>query len=521
MRSYARLYAVAFCSSVSVAAFADIMHFQLAIAAARAKARGVINGLEAIRVGSGAPSAATASTSATPSPATSVTPCSTSHSLGSADRIGLWQVPDLFDDGLDAVSDPVKQHRQQVEASVQECFSNELATSTLKTYDSALQEVHEAAEFLQRDLLPMTDEAQFLLCFGHIKTKHAQLKWSKIRTVRAALLHWHHRRHTKCILDNWSPTMAGFWNGLSKSCGHDSVGKQPIPFPDVVQYLHQSAADDAATTIRNAAMVATAFFGVRRGAEVVSFQWRDVQREDSLGLHLKVRCQKNDRVGLGQICLIPEVAGSPTWAPAVAMRRWLGIRGQFVDATDPLKPLFVTTVGKNRGGPVSTDTLRKHVTSAFGNSTATHSLRKGGATYYARQGTPSDATRQQGGWRTTETMTTIYTTLSAQEVGEAIHRTVACSAIALDLRHRIKSLGGSPAELLGTPIHKVIETMELAEKHIYVLDAEGLQTSKVMAFIRFLTKHPTETVRHKAATLLTTIQSSWMALQSAKRQRVA
>ena len=349
------------------------MRFQLAIASARAKARGVINGLEALRAGSGA-SALPVPASSTPTPTAPSSSSTTSpqhHAL--AKRIGEWHVPGLFDDDMETVPDTVKQHRQDVQASVQECFGNELADSTLKTYDSVLQEVVEASEYLQRDLLPMTEEAQFFLCFGHLKNKRTQLKWSKVRSVRSALLHWHHRRHTKCVLDAWSPTMAGFWDGLSKSCGHESVGKQPIPFSDVVQYLLKQATDDSVTSIRNAAMVATAFFGVRRGAEVVGFQLRDVQGDDHLGLHLKVRCQKNDRVGLGQICFIPAVAESPSWAPVAALRRWLGIRGQFVDSTDLDKSLFVTTIGRNRGGPVSTDTLRKHVTSAFGNSTATHS----------------------------------------------------------------------------------------------------------------------------------------------------
>ena len=118
-------------------------------------------------------------------------------------------------------------------------------------------------------------------------------------------------------------------------------------------------------------------------------------------------------------------------------------------------------------------------------------------------------------------MSTIYTTLTAQEVGEAIHRTVAASAIALDMRQRIKDLGRSPEEVVATPLTTLFNILEMAERHIYVLDAEGLQVSKIMAFVRLVTRHPSEAVRHKAACLLTTIQSSWMALQSAKRQRGA
>ena len=118
-------------------------------------------------------------------------------------------------------------------------------------------------------------------------------------------------------------------------------------------------------------------------------------------------------------------------------------------------------------------------------------------------------------------MATIYTTLSAQEVGAALHRTVATSAIVLDLRQLIKCFGKSPEEVLAQPLQSLLNVMEFAERHLYTLDAEGLQVSKIVAFVRFLTRHPAESVRHKAATMLTTIQSTWMAVQSAKRQRVA
>ena len=45
--------------------------------------------------------------------------------------------------------------------------------------------------------------------------------------------------------------------------------------------------------------------------------------------------------------------------------------------------LFVNVTGCNKGGQMSCDNLRKIITSTFGNSTATRSLRKGGALYYA------------------------------------------------------------------------------------------------------------------------------------------
>ena len=151
-------------------------------------------------------------------------------------------------------------------------------------------------------------------------------------------------------------------------------------------------------------MVAVAFFGVRRGAEVINFKMNNIVDTTGTGIQLKVTCQKNDQNGLGQMCLIPRVKAMEAWSPDLVLQRWLDARQVLVRSASPDDFVFITTTGTNKGGQVSTDSLRKHVVAAFGHSVATHSLRKGGATCYDRQGAMEEATKQQGGWRTTELM---------------------------------------------------------------------------------------------------------------------
>ena len=90
---------------------------------------------------------------------------------------------------------------------------------------------------------------------------------------------------------------------------------------------------------------------------------------------------------------------------------------------------------------------------AFGASLATHSLRKGGAVYYARAGVVEDATRQQGGWRTTTVMKEIYTTFNRKEVQRELMRVVKTTSAACNVRAHFKQLGRSADEVLNKPAH--------------------------------------------------------------------
>ena len=129
---------------------------------------------------------------------------------------------------------------------------------------------------------------------------------------------------------------------------------------------------------------------------MVAFSIEDVLEAYISGIQLRVRCQKNDPSGIGQVCVIPAIQAMGSSSPPTLCLEWLRARH---DMNPPSKFLFVTTTGQKKGHRVSVDSLRKHVTAVFGEGKAAHSLRKGGAQYYYRRGVDSDVTRQQGGWR--------------------------------------------------------------------------------------------------------------------------
>ena len=175
------------------------MHLQLAIAQVRAQAPRVLSGLSKIHGGGEVSAATPVVDSAAEAPRLAKPVLSTSPS--SSTSLGPWAVPTLFDDD-DGLDDAILDTRAKVQQAVQAFLDDELAASTIKTYDSVLREVAEAEAHLQMDILPMVDEQQFLALFGHFLHEHqGVVKWSRFRTLKAALVHWHRRRYTKTILD--------------------------------------------------------------------------------------------------------------------------------------------------------------------------------------------------------------------------------------------------------------------------------------------------------------------------------
>ena len=123
------------------------------------------------------------------------------------------------------------------------------------------------------------------------------------------------------------------------------------------------------------------------------------------------------------ICLIPNIPILQDCSPAHLLHSWLQSRVHFARSSNGSQPFFCTVSGspKTIGNKVSADSFRKSLSSIFQGNTSTHSLRKGGAKFYASSA-PEQATMAQGGWRTSDTMRSVYTTLSRSEVHEAIKK---------------------------------------------------------------------------------------------------
>ena len=77
-------------------------------------------------------------------------------------------------------------------------------------------------------------------------------------------------------------------------------------------------------------MVVVGFFGIRRGAEIVAFTTKGVTTGTERGMRLIVRCHKNDPLGLGHVCLIPNIAALAKCSPLTIFKRWLVLRADLV-----------------------------------------------------------------------------------------------------------------------------------------------------------------------------------------------
>ena len=270
-------------------------------------------------------SAPTSTISATSTTRTSSTSTSQFKALKLDDRLRIpsWSgcstnAPSSTD------SDDVLALRAAVRAQVDSCLAHDLAGSTLNTYQQVLSSSVAAAESaLHKSLLPLETDDDVMELFGFLRLRDGEgLHWSEVRSLRAALSKYHERLGAPSPFDDWSPRLRAFWRGLEKDCVHSGSGKEPVAFDELVDYLMQlTEAVDSPIAVRSAAMVVVGFFGDRRGAEVVQFLESDVLELSDLVVQLRVRCQKNDPVGLGHTCIIPSISTMGACSPPLILRK--------------------------------------------------------------------------------------------------------------------------------------------------------------------------------------------------------
>ena len=181
-------------------------------------------------------------------PSVSTAASSTSRSKRSSEdlvdtqlALHQWPTPELPQPRGDVSADALA-FRRKATAAIEDCFQSELAASTVQSYDSILRvEVGDAADQLQTELLPMIEEAQFQALFGAVLAKHGPktLHWSRVRALKSALIHWHKRRHTQCVFDQWTPSTTAFWNGLARQCSPH----QPRQGAHQLRYCHRVPAE--------------------------------------------------------------------------------------------------------------------------------------------------------------------------------------------------------------------------------------------------------------------------------------
>ena len=423
----------------------------------------------------------------------------------------LQWVEECNDEALDPT---IAITRERVRATANQCLSRQNAVSTMATYDSLLNSmVGEAQKRLQTSLLPLDTEDKFISLFGFIKSNEAELKWTRVKSPKSALIKYHTRSALPCIFDQWTPLMGAFWTGLSKSCLHTACGKEPLLFPEVMKAIERLVKADGPSSKRLATMVVVGFFGVRRCSEVLSFTINDVEGSSSEGFSLKVNYQKNDQEGLGMICLIPSIPILKECSPAQILHSWLETRVHFARSSHSSQPLFCTVSGspKTIGNQVSADSFRKALSSIFQGNTSTHSLRKGGAKFFASSNTPEQATMAQGGWRTSETMRAIYTNLSRSEVHEAIKKSANISGNEYIVKKVSKGMVSLPKESLLNDSSSATEYIKMIQPMIGKVSWPIMIEHKAGRLLKCLTSHKDENVRASAVSAYGKLRSAFAA----------
>ena len=151
---------------------------------------------------------------------------------------------------------------------------------------------------------------------------------------------------------------------------------------------------------------------------------------------------------------------------------------------------------------------------------ASHSLRKGGAVFYSRRGMEEDATRQQGGWKTSEVMQRIYSTLTSDEVQEQILAVGRSTCVHHEIQLRVSRLGDSPEKSPSSSTVSALSLLTLLENNLDALNTRVLFDTNAPKFLRALSKHADNEVRNRAISLHATIHANWMESQANKRRRL-
>ena len=329
--------------------------------------------------------------------------------------------------------------------------------------------------------------------------------------MKSAIKKWHSRYHEACIFDEWTPVMQALWTGLSRSAIHSSQGKDPIDLPEVMSFLTDSALDTSLATIRLRAMVAVGFFGVRRCAEILKFTIDDVKYQANNDFHLLVKCQKNDQEGIGMHCVIPAVESLCINSPSRLLAKWIECRNNFTKSMSNEEPLFCTVAGTPNkiGNALSPDSFRKALSTIFSGSTSTHSLRKGGARFYAAAETPEQATKVQGGWRTAEIMKAIYTPLTPSEVKTAIHKAANPAGDLFTLQVLSKALIDTGDACEGAAVDLALQFVRVIAKATGKVPFEKFVEFKVGIMLKRLSRHHKDRVRNEAIPAYTALHAAF------------
>ena len=344
----------------------------------------------------------------------------------SVDAPGARQIlsegPDLLSIVRESASAEQGAHRSRAISAIHCCLQAAWEESTVKRYSSSLRTfVNSLESHTGLQLLPCDSDVKFMMSFAQMDGR----SWSSVTNLRAAVRCWHQQRNLTAQFDNaWTDRSAQFWRGLKKRADHSrSHAKRPVSLDELRCYQTARVKVGSLAAVRDVAIAAMSFFGIRRCSETLALRRRDITLHDNFVVVFVAR-QKNDPFGQGMVCHIPRIESHPAVCPCHLLRVWLAQR----DArwgSNPDAPLFCAT-HLTEPRAVSCDSFRRSFAQFFQTAAVgTHSLRKGGAHWYKTVcHLPEELVQAQGGWSAPETMRAFYTRFSDTERCDQLLHTV-------------------------------------------------------------------------------------------------
>ena len=367
--------------------------------------------------------------------------------------------------------------------------SQSVAASTSKTYFSVFHTISSEIEAYinvtlqaspKKDwtVFPVDTEEKTRLVFTilttaiQVRTKYLDLsehekrvKYSTVRSYRAALRHFHIVNSINSPLIQPSQFLSSWFEGLKRSCSHNKSSKVPVTINQVILFLRTVSEDIKAlkndmsynlalreniqkstgisavskksnpqnlANVRRAAAIVCGFFGVRRNSETLHLQTHDFSDKKSY-YAIKVTFAKNDQYGSGHTTIVPHIPSLEEISPYNIIKAWLIIRKGFLQQLESKKLhqfVFVNIDGNSKsiGNIVSNDTFVKDIKKSIAkvdkdyNSSTNLSLRSGGAQFY----TNTDPNKRHlarflGGWKVSpDQLDQTYAPIQADQVASQI-----------------------------------------------------------------------------------------------------
>jgi hypothetical protein len=311
---------------------------------------------------------------------------------------------------LERCSQTQSAERRRLHDVASSCVAAAHAPTTVTRYQDALQvHIGGAERRLGASLLPMDSPAKLMAAFAGLDG----VRWSSIRIVKSAVRAWHVAHNVSSVFDAaWCDACVLFWKGLKRRADHTSLAKRALEFSEVLDFQAHRILLGQAAGLRDAAIAAICFYGIRRISETLALPVEGVTFEAD-AVKIFITKQKNDP-GRGVTCWVPRLPRLGPLCPHKILDDWMHLRAAAVGNSSG--PLFVVT-GRSSCKPVSYDLFRKVVNGYFVETdVGSHSFRKGGARWYTHaRGVNPDLVQAQGGWLSAATMRAVYTQHSSAE----------------------------------------------------------------------------------------------------------